>query len=81
VADTTFTEPVKPYRVWCRDRLQSRLAALDEAARADVERALGSNEAVARLATPSARRADSVIASLPVTGRPEAKAVDSWWRS
>ena len=28
VRGTTFVEPVKPYRVWCRDRLQSRLVEL-----------------------------------------------------
>jgi glutathione S-transferase len=80
VRGTTFVEPVKPYRVWCRDRLQSRLAGLDEAERAEVERALGSPESVARLATPSPRPARSVIASLPLPAASRSRAVDSWWR-
>jgi glutathione S-transferase len=80
VQGTTFSEPVKPYRVWCRDRLQARLAGLDEAARSEVERALGSREAVARLATPSPRPAENVVASLPLATPLRAKALDSWWR-
>jgi glutathione S-transferase/Arc/MetJ family transcription regulator len=77
---TTFIEPVKPYRVWCRDRLQRQLVELDAAATAEVERALGSSEAVARLRAPSPRRVESVIDSLPLTTRASSKAVDSWWR-
>jgi glutathione S-transferase len=80
VRGTTFTEPVKPYRVWCRDRLQCRLAELDEGARADVQRVIGSDEALVRLATPSPKRVDNMIASLPLTARRESKPVDSWWR-
>ena len=80
VQGTTFDEPTKPYRVWCRDRLQRDLTRLDAAARAEVERALGSSDAIARLATPSPRPAENVIASLPLTASPRARAVDSWWR-
>lgn len=80
VRGTTFTEPVKPYRVWCRDRLQRRLAALDDAARAEVARVLGA-EAAGGLATPSPRPAENVIDALPLTPRPGAKPVDSWWRA
>jgi hypothetical protein len=79
VQGMTFTDPVKPYRVWCRDRLQCRLAALDQAARAEVERVLG-RDAVARLSTPVAKRVESVIAELPLTAPRGPKAVDSWWR-
>ena len=80
VKGTPFIEPVKPYRVWCRDRLQRLLTELDEAARTEVRRALGSDEAVARLATPSPKQAENVIVSLPLTARSGSKAVDSWWR-
>jgi glutathione S-transferase len=80
VRGTTFVEPVKPYRVWCRDRLQCRLAEIDDVARAGVQRVLGS-DALGRLATPSPKRVENVIASLPLTARPESKAVDSWWRT
>jgi glutathione S-transferase len=81
VQGVTFVEPVKPYRVWCRDRLEHRFAALDAAARSAVERALGASEAVARLATPSPRPAENLIASLPLTASPRSRAVDSWWRA
>jgi len=80
-AGATFDEPVKPYRVWCRDRLQRGLVELDDAARARVERALGATDALARLATPSPRPAENRIASLPLTGRATARPVDSWWRA
>jgi glutathione S-transferase len=81
VRGTTFVEPVKPYRVWCRDRLQGLIAGLEDAARADVQRALGSSDAIARLATPSPRPAEPVITTLPLTARPAARPVDSWWRA
>jgi glutathione S-transferase len=79
VGSTAFREPVKPYRVWCRDRLQTELAGLDGDSRAEVERILGAS-AAARLETPSPRRAENVVASLPLTGPRERKPVDSWWR-
>ena len=76
---TTFTEPVTPYRVGCRDRLHRRLADLAEPAKAELRRALRSSEAVERLAAPSPRPAEAVIGALPVTAR-RSKTVDSWWR-
>jgi glutathione S-transferase len=80
VRGTTFTEPVKPYRVWCRDRLQARLADLEEPARADVRRGLGS-ASVDLLAVPSPRQAENMIGSLPVLTRTRSQTVDSWWRT
>jgi len=80
VRGTTFHEPVKPYRVWCRDRLQHRLTQLDEAARAEVERVLGSSATIARLATPSPKPVESLISGLPIGGGRRPKVVDSWWR-
>jgi glutathione S-transferase len=77
---TAFVEPTKPYRVWCRDRLSRELAQLDDAARAEVERALGSREGVARLAAPSPKPAEPAIASLPIAASSRANLVDSWWR-
>lgn len=79
VRGTAISEPVKPYRVWCRDRLRDALVALDDAARADVERALGAS-ATARLATPSPKPVENLVADLPLTTPPKAKPVDSWWR-
>ena len=80
VQDTEFVEPTKPYRVWCRDRLQRELTGLSTAARAQVERALGASDAIARLATPSPRPAENVSEALPVTAGPRPRVVDSWWR-
>jgi glutathione S-transferase len=75
----TFDEPVKPYRVWCRDRLQRALVALDGGARGDVERALGAT-AVTRLAAPSPRPAEDVLGPLPIEPEARRSPVDSWWR-
>ena len=78
VRGIAFTEPVKPYRVWCRDRLQRQLTALDAGARAAVQRVLGS--AIDRLAAPSPKPVETVIETLPLTAAARAKPVDSWWR-
>ena len=80
VQDTEFVEPTKPYRVWCRDRLQRELAGLDPGARAEVERAFAAPEVLAHLAVPSPLPAESVIGSLPLVARTHSRAVDSWWR-
>jgi glutathione S-transferase len=80
IRGTTFVEPVKPYRVWCRDRLRVRLVALDETARDVVARVAGAGPALASLATPSPKRVESPIASLPIAAGRGAKNLDSWWR-
>ena len=80
VASTTFIEPTKPYRVWCRDRLRHHLLQLDPVARADVQRLAGSGEAIARLATPSPKPVENMIAALPLSARAASHPVDSWWR-
>jgi hypothetical protein len=70
---------VKPYRVWCRDRLQRALVALDAKERGAVEQALGV-PAVARLAQVSPRAAEDVIGTLPIAPDAQRTPVDSWWR-
>jgi glutathione S-transferase len=80
VSGASFDEPTKPYRVWSRDRLQRDLVALDAAARAEVERAIGAGDALARLAEPSPKPAPDVIGALPLRPGSGAKPVDSWWR-
>jgi len=81
VQGVTFDEPTKPYRVWCRDRLQRRLVALDPAARSEVARALGAPDLVARLSTPSPKPAPDSVGVLPLAGDGlRSKPVDSWWR-
>lgn len=79
-AGAIFVEPVKLYRVWCRDRLQQRLIEFDDTARAEVVRIVGSAEALARLATPSPKPAENMIGVLPIRARTESPVVDSWWR-
>jgi glutathione S-transferase len=81
VRGVPFAEPTKPYRVWCRDCLQRELCGLDTADRAEVERALGAREALARLAAPSPKPVPDLVGPLPLTAPPRGKAVDSWWRS
>lgn len=76
----SFVEPVRPYAVWCRDRLQRRLAELEASGRAEVERALGSSEAVERLAAPSPRPARNPLGSLPLIAPPRSHGIDGWWR-
>ncbi|RMF19627.1 MAG: hypothetical protein D6760_12955, partial [Deltaproteobacteria bacterium] len=80
-AGAVFVEPVKPYRVWCRDRLHRQFSALDPAARAEVREAMGGGDAVDRLLVPSPKPAPDLIGSLPLPGAPGKGAVaDSWWR-
>lgn len=80
IRGVTFDEPTKPYRVWCRDRLQRSLAALPDSERAAVERAVGAPDALARLALPSPKAAPSVLPALPIPAAERRAPVDSWWR-
>jgi len=80
VQGVAFEEPMKPYRVWCRDRLSRRLVALDARGLAELERSLG-REALAGLAAPSPRSADAPVGALPVEPTGRRKPVDSWWRA
>lgn len=75
-----FDEPTKPYRVWCRDRLQRALVALPGSERATVERVVAALDALARLALPSPKQAESVIPALPIPSAARRAPVDSWWR-
>lgn len=75
----SFDEPTKPYRVWCRDRLQRELVALDADQRAAVERVM-SPDALQRLSVPSPKPAADPIGPLPIAPTTDRKPVDSWWR-
>jgi glutathione S-transferase len=75
-----FDEPVKPYRVWCRDRLHRAFTALDADARASVTAALGSAEAAGRLARGSPKPVPDITGPLPIRPGDFRKPVDSWWR-
>jgi len=80
VRAVAVTEPVKPYRVWCRDRLHKELCELDDHSRAEIERALGSHDALELLLTPSPKAAPDLVGSLPIVSAPKSREVDSWWR-
>jgi glutathione S-transferase len=75
----TFDEPVKPYRAWCRDRLQRALVGLDVAERSAVERVFGA-EVVEQLAAPSPRPVENLVGTLPIVPTGPRTPVDSWWR-
>jgi hypothetical protein len=79
VQGVTFDEPVKPYRVWCRDRLRHRLVDLDARHLGELERTLG-RETLAALAAPSPKPADEPVGPLPIEPTGRRKPVDSWWR-
>lgn len=79
-AGADFVEPVKPYRVWCRERLRAAFAALDDVSRAEVERALGAGDAAAKLSVAAPKPVASAVASLPIRGDRRGRSVDSWWR-
>ena len=78
IRGTAFSEPVKPYRVWCRDRLQRQFTGLDAGARAAVQHVVGL--AIDGLGAPSPKPVETVISALPLTAPTRTKAVDSWWR-
>jgi glutathione S-transferase len=80
IRGTTFDEPTKPYRVWCRDRLQRALAALEPSERAAVERVMGGSGALNLLAVPSPQPAPALVDALPVPPATRRAPVDSWWR-
>ena len=75
-----WTEPAKPYRLWCLDQLRRAYKALDDAARAQVGDALGANAETILSAAPTGKF-DKLVGPLPIaatgSGRP---ALDSWWR-
>jgi glutathione S-transferase len=80
VQGVTFDEPVKPYRVWCRDRLRRRLVDLDARDLAELERELG-RATLAGLAAPSPKAAEEPVGALPIEPTGRRKPVDSWWRA
>lgn len=78
-AGGSFDEPVKPYRVWCRDRLHQGWQALDMDARGEVEARLGA-DAVNILSAAPLGSVSPPFDGLPLRGTRSGKPVDSWWR-
>jgi hypothetical protein len=75
-----FDEPVKPYRVWCRDRLQRRLTRLEPSERRAVARALASEVVVEHLTIPAPSPVENIVGALPIAATSRRQPVDSWWR-
>ncbi len=75
-----WSEPTKPYRVWCLDQLRRSYRHLTADARATVDQALGSTEAVAILAADSTGPVPQQVCELPVPADAWTQPVDSWWR-
>lgn len=80
VQGVTFDEPVKPYRVWCRDRLRRRLVELDVRGLEALQPLLG-RETLAGLAAPSPKPVDEPVGPLPIEPAGRRRPVDSWWRA
>ncbi len=77
-----WTEPAKPYRLWCQDQLRRAYEALDGAARARVGDALGTNAETILSAAPTGKL-DNLVGPLPIAATPtdsQRPALDSWWR-
>ena len=80
VQGVSWSEPVKPYRVWCLGELHPELMALSEDDRAIVAAALDHADALAILENEPASTASSGLAELPIAAGSRTKPVDSWWR-
>ncbi len=79
VQGVDWSEPVKPYRVWCLDRLRRRRAGLDATARARVDATIGV-DMLGPLGREAASEVPSYVGDLPLSGEITQKPVDSWWR-
>lgn len=81
VQGVAWTEPTKPYRLWCLDQLRRNYQGLDDDARAEVANALGGPEAEQSLSMPPSGRGDHLIGDLPYPANAGARVPsDSWGR-
>jgi glutathione S-transferase len=76
-----WTEPTKPYRVWCLARLREQFAALGDDDRARVEGAFHRANSLAVLKNAARVAAPELVPPLPIPADSQRAAVDSWWRS
>ena len=76
----SWSEPAKPYRLWCLDQLRRSYQDLDDGARARVDAVIGP-DAEAILSAPRTGTCDKLIPTLPIpatgSGLP---LLDSWGR-
>ena len=75
-----WTEPAKPYRLWCLDQLRRAYGALDGGARARVGGLLGADAGAILSAEPTGKL-DNLVGPLPIAATGGERPVfDSWWR-
>jgi hypothetical protein len=76
-----WTEPAKPYRLWCLDQLRKNYQVLEDEARSGVANTLGSANAEEILSMPPTGRCDNLVGSLPYPATGNGRtAFDSWGR-
>mgnify|MGYP001823175058 CR=1 FL=1 len=81
VQDVAWTEPAKPYRLWCLDQLRRSYQSLDDDARSRVATALADASAEKALSMPPSGRGDHLIGDLPYPADAQARTPsDSWGR-
>jgi glutathione S-transferase len=77
-----WSEPVKPYRVWCLQRLRDEFCAFGDAERRRVLALLGGDGTVAEaLQGQRLTRVPEGLGTLPIRVGERRRARDSWWRS
>ena len=74
----TWTEPAKPYRLWCLDQLRKSYQALDDTSKARVADALRAVSADEILSTEPTGHCDHLVGSLPYAGDSERSVFNSW---
>ena len=76
----SWTEPAKPYRLWCQDQLRRAHGKLDDTARASIADAIGA-VASAILSSAPTGKCDRLIDALPISKTTHRDTfLDSWWR-
>jgi glutathione S-transferase len=77
----SWTEPAKPFRLWCLDQLRINYQSLEYEARARVVNALGAVNSKETLSMPPTRRCEHLVGSLPYPATENGRtAFDSWGR-
>ena len=81
VQGVTWTEPAKPYRLWCLDQLRRSYQGLEDDARSRAAGALGDASAEKALSMPPSGRGDHLLGDLPYPANAgERLPSDSWGR-
>jgi glutathione S-transferase len=76
----TWTEPSKPYRLWCLDRLRQCYQSLDDTARTRAGDALGATADEILSIAPTGK-CDHLMPPLPIVSSSERTILDSWGRA